>query len=137
MEKIATSIKLNAPADTVWGIIGDPAGLADWHPAIATSEAHTHEGSPARVCTLGDGAKLLEKIDAHDDAAKQYTYSIVESPLPLKSYRSTIGVRDAGGGCEVHWSAEFEPEGDAEQIKSMLKDVYDAGLNELKNRVGG
>ena len=129
MHSVTVSTHLSGSPDQVWSKIGDPGAISSWHPAIAESSLDGKD----RTCTLGDGAQILEAIDKVDDANRSYSYRIVESPLPLEDYSSTIKVAEADGGCSVEWAASFEVSaGPAEDMVALIKGVYDAGLGSLR-----
>lgn len=129
MHTVTASTHLNASPDQVWGTIGDPGAISQWHPAIATSEL----SGDARLCTLPDGAQIHERIDSVDPTTRSCTYSIVESPLPMSGYVSTIQVSEEGSGSAVDWTASFEPNGaSAEDVAGILKGLYQAGFASLR-----
>jgi len=129
MHTVTATTHVNASPDQVWGTIGDPGRISEWHPAIASSELT----GDARLCTLPDGAEIHEKIDSVDAATRSCTYSIVESPLPLTGYVSTIQVTEEGAGAAVNWTARFEPNGaPAEDLSAMLTGLYQAGFASLR-----
>jgi hypothetical protein len=113
-----------APA-TLWGIVGAPAGIAAWHPAMAQSPMDGDK----RTITLADGAVINEQVIRHSDDDMAYTYRIVESPLPLRDYESTISVEIDPDGARLTWSAEFAPAGaPAADVEAMVRGLYEAGL---------
>ena len=129
MHTVSVSTHLSASPDQVWSKIGDPGAISSWHPAIARSPLDGKD----RKCTLADGAQIDEQIDNVDDANRSYTYRIIESPLPLKDYSSTIKVDEADGGCSVEWTSSFEVSaGPAEDMVALIKGVYGAGLAALR-----
>jgi hypothetical protein len=71
------------------------------------------------VLTLQDGGKIRETLLAHDDKGKNLKYNIVESPLPVSDYVSTIHVKPGkNGGSRVEWSSIFKAKGaDDEKAK--------------------
>lgn len=124
------------PAE-VWAIIGDFGALADWHPAATASSAETVGGEIHRTIVVGDGAKLVEKLESHDDAAHSYSYSILEGPLPVDDYLSVLSVAADGEGSVIHWSGRFVAKGAPDdQAEAVIGGIYDLGLNELKKRLG-
>jgi hypothetical protein len=133
MSKLSVSHVYGSTADRVWAVIGNPGSLASWHPAIASSPA---EGGQ-RTCTLADGGVVKEEITAHDDSARSYTYRIVESPLPMTGYVSTIRVEPTDGGrAKVVWEAEFEAAGiEPAKLEEMLRGLYTAGLGALESKL--
>ncbi len=129
MHTVTVFTHLSATPDQVWSKIGDPGAISAWHPAIAKSSLEGND----RKCTLADGAQIDEEIDSIDDANRSYSYRIVESPLPLEDYSSTIKVVEADGGCSVEWSSSFDVSaGPAEDMTALIKDVYAAGLGALR-----
>ncbi len=134
MHTVTVLTHLSASTDDVWSKIGDPGAISSWHPAIVKSSLD----GKARQCTLANGAQIDEAIDNIDDANRSYSYRIVESPLPVEDYRSTIKVVEADGGCAVEWTASFDVSaGPAEDTVSMIKDVYAAGLSALRETFKG
>jgi len=139
MSKVERTVALSAPAAEVWGLIGGFDSLPAWHPGAAACTLHDVDGETRRVIELkgAGGATITERLVDLDDAGMSCTYAIIESPLPVADYESTIVVRTAGGGCEVHWSSTFEPAGaPAETAEAAVAGIYDAGLGALKERFG-
>ncbi len=125
------------PASQIWDMIGQFNGLADWHPGIVKSELE--EGGTRRRLTLeGGGGEIVEQLEAHDESGRLYSYSILESPLPIKGYAATIKVSEnEGGGCTVEWSSDFQPLGPPTEVQDMIRGIYDAGFENLKKMFGG
>lgn len=130
---ISETISLHASPDDVWAIIGDPGTIGDWLPALAESSFNDGE----RVCMTGEGAEIRERILAHSDADRSYTYEIVTSPMPLRSYRSTLAVHGHDDHSHVSWEAEFEAleEGQEPELETMFSGLYREGLSALRDRV--
>lgn len=125
------------PAD-LWKKVGDFNGLNTWHPAIAKSEVvkgNNNEVGAHRKLTLGDGAVIVEELAARDDSGMTLTYTIVESPLPVTDYRSTMTVTAEGDGksSKLTWASTFKPAAGAEPAKTqeMIGGIYQAGLDAL------
>jgi len=88
--------------------------------------------------TLPDGSQIVEKLESKDDGSRSLTYSIVNSPLPVANYTSTMTVHDKGGQAEVEWSSNFDPKGASpEDAMKAVQGVYAAGLENLKKMFGG
>lgn len=131
MANVTVSKQLPAAADAVWEIVGGWNTLPAWHPAVVASEG-AGDGLLRRV-RLADGTEITERLEHFDRAARTYTYVIIESPLPLSRYRSTIRVETFADGARVDWSTEFEvqgvPEGD---LATLLHEFYTAGLEAVQ-----
>ena len=134
MHTVTVSTHLSAAPDQVWSKISDPGTIDAWHPVVASCSL---EGDN-RLCTLVDGARITERIDELDEANRSYSYRILESPLPLANYRSTIKVEHVDGGCLVEWTSSFEvTAGPAEEMIEVIQGVYEAGMGALRESFGG
>ncbi len=137
MAKINMKTNLNVAADEVWKLIGGFNTLPDWHPAIEKSELE-EEGSMRRLSLTGGGT-IVEKLEQLDDSERVYTYSIIDSPLPVSNYTATIRVKEDGEGkTTVEWSSEFEAKGAAEnEAMDVIAGIYQVGFDNLKKIFGG
>jgi hypothetical protein len=79
-----------ASVEAIWTKIGDFCGIGNWHPAIEKC-ALSADGK-TRTLSLRGGGTIVEKLEKRDDATHSYSYSIVEGPLPVANYTSTISV---------------------------------------------
>ena len=136
MAKIDMKTGLNVAPDEVWKLIGGFNALPDWHPAIEKSELE-EEGSMRRL-SLAGGGTIVEKLVKLDDKERIYSYSIIDSPLPVTNYEATIRVKDDGeGNTTVEWSSEFEAEGAAgNEAMDVIAGIYQAGFDNLKKMFG-
>jgi hypothetical protein len=130
---ISETITMHGSPEAVWAIAGDPGAIGEWVPALAESSYSGHE----RVCTTGDGAEIRERVLAHSDADRSYTYEIVTSPMPLRSYRSTLTVHGHDGHSHVTWEAELVALEEAQEpeLQAMFSQLYREGLATLRDRV--
>lgn len=126
MKSTMRSRAFAATADEVWAAIGEFHALADWHPAV---EKQTAEGDVRRLDLAGGGV-IVERLLGQDGAS--YAYEIVESPLPVASYRSVLAVAPAATGCVVVWSSTYEPTADA--AGEVIAGIYEAGFGALAER---
>jgi hypothetical protein len=137
MARVEERQALAASAEEVWRLIGGYHALSDWHPAVERSVPE--EGGRLRRLALRGGGGLLERLHAFSERERSYAYSIEEGPLPVASYRSTLGVRERGGqrGGEVYWSGDFAPAGASEsEAEAVIRGIYRAGLDTLAQRFG-
>lgn len=142
MPKPYASALIPADADELWQLVRDFNGLAEWHPAIESSEI---EGAgPAgsvgcvRRLTLGDGGVVRERLVALDDTDRSYTYDILDSPFPVRRYRSTIRVAPvtSTGEAFVEWWSEYDADSadEAGLTATFADGVYGTGLSALRDR---
>lgn len=142
---VAEMIEINAKPADVWKFVKRFDGLKDWHPAFAKSDVikgRDGQLGAVRALTVKDGPTFTEELLALNDTSMAFTYDIIESPLPLDHYLSTMTVKpNSTGGTTVTWIGTFvrknprdnlpEGEGDAGAVK-FITGAYAGGLQNLK-----
>jgi mxaD protein len=128
-----------APSKT-WEKIKDFNGWQYWHPAFAGTAITRGGGNikgTVRVLTTKDGAKFTEELVSYDTASRTYQYRIIESPLPITDYVSTLEIKQDKAGSTVVWSSNFQvKDGVSEkEMKDTISGVYRAGLDNLASVV--
>ena len=125
---------LNVEAETAWAVLGDFNGLPAWLPIMTASELDgtgTDFGD-IRILTLGDGGSIIEKLTNYDKQQMEYSYEIMDSPLPLKNYKSTIKVEPVGNQCKFTWTSTFDADGASdEEVVGIITGVYKTGIESL------
>ena len=109
-----------------------PRGLTPCTARGAGSELS--DGGRVRRLANRDGETIIEKLEAFDDAAHSYTYSIVQAPFPVTDYLSTLRIEDADGGERAHveWSGRFRPRGVCgREAAHLFQHLYEQGLQAL------
>lgn len=135
MAQASASLDVAASADTVWKLIGGFNSLPDWLPYIPQSE--TTEGGRVRHLANPSGAAIVERLETFDNAARSYSYSIIEAPFPITDYRSTIRVEALPDRqvCRVHWSGTFTAAGVSDgEASKLFQGIYEDGLKALAVR---
>ena len=134
-----TAAHLDVPVapDRVWQLIGGFDSLPDWLPYIPVSTLS--EGGRVRSLTNEDGGVIVERLEAFDNKARSYSYSILSAPFPVTDYLSTLTVHGVPGegGSRVEWSGSFTPVGvtDDEAV-ALFQGIYADGLDALKQALG-
>ncbi|WP_095131701.1 SRPBCC family protein [Pseudomonas sp. Irchel s3h14] len=124
-------IDIPATADQVWQLIGGFNSLPDWLPFIPKSELS--EGGRVRSLQTADGAVVVERLEAFDNAGKTYSYSILQAPFPATDYLATISVEAQGQGTRVTWSGRFAPVGVSDkEVEELFAGIYQGGLEALR-----
>jgi mxaD protein len=145
---VAEMIEVNAKSGDVWKLVKRFDGLTDWHPAFSASplvKGKDGQLGAVRALTLRDGPTFTEELIALNESGMAYTYDIVESPLPIDEYQSSLTVKPNGaGGSTVTWIGTFkrknprdnvpEAESDAGTMK-LISGAYRAGLERIKQLV--
>jgi hypothetical protein len=145
MAKVYVSTVVNAPPERVWTRVRDFNALPQWVPAVA--ESRIENGQPAdkigciRDFRLRNGDRLREQLLGLSDFDMFFTYSILESPMPLTNYVATFRITPVTDGrrCFIEWSAEFDcaPEAAADLVNGIGNNVFQAGFDTLKRQFGG
>jgi hypothetical protein len=146
MARAHASSVIDVPIEQVWSRIRDFDGQPNWHPGIAKS--NVEGGKPSdqvgcvRVLTLQNGAVIREQLLEMSDLGHHYSYSILESPLPVANYRGTLRLRRITDGNRTfaEWSASFDAnpaEKQAETEDFISNGVFQGGFDALNKHFRG
>ena len=128
---------VNASPDTAWKLVGNFNGWDVWHPAIvaSTMKGTGTKAGATRSLTLGNGAKINEKLTAYSSTKRSYSYVIIDSPLPVKNYLSTLSLSPADEGKTlVKWTVSFDANGTSDdEARKLIGGIYDAGLERISS----
>jgi len=129
---LSENVTVPASASDAWAAIADFCSIKEWHPVIAECEQFEQDGKTMRTLTTGDGGALLEELVEMNEAGQSMTYAIIESPLPIANYISTIAVTESGDDADVTWSSSFDAAGVSdEEALELMTGIYQAGLEAL------
>jgi uncharacterized protein YndB with AHSA1/START domain len=127
------TVEIAAPPEQVWAVAGDPGRIGEWFPPVIESEV---DGDVRRV-TMGNGARLVERITRHDDAMWTYAYSVQEGIPGLVAHEAVIRVEGAPGGSRVRWSQDATSEQEGYDAEARLRKVMQQGLESLRDMLEG
>lgn len=132
--EVDKQVTVDATPAQAWAAIGDFCAIGGWHPAIEACVLGEKDGKTMRTLSLKGGGEIVEELVERDEDDMSYTYKIIESPLPVANYESTIEVEDEGGTTIV-WSGEFDAKGapDVDAI-GVIEGIYQSGLDSLAAR---
>jgi mxaD protein len=137
--KVVVEEQVAAPADRVFSVIGDFGGLEKNEMIKEFSVKGSGVGA-VRSITLANGGVIEERLEKHDEAARTFTYAIIneQTALPVKNYVSTVVVTPAGANAStVNWSSTFEPVGlPGEQVQQIIAGVYKGGIARTRQKLG-
>lgn len=124
-----------ASPEVVWKTIGEFCGIGDWHPVVEKCALSEKGGKPVRTLSLKGGGTIVEEQLARSDKKMDYTYTILESPLPVEDYKSTITVTKHGSGSKITWSGTFKAKGaDDAKAKEVVGGIYEAGFKGIAEK---
>ena len=110
------------------------AQIKDWHPAVAECVESKEGDAVFRTLTLKDGGKIKEKLTGTEDDLA-YTYEIVESPLPIKNYKSKLWLEtdDEPDRTVIFWQSDFDANGASdEEAKKIITGILGDGVKGIK-----
>lgn len=144
MARVYVSTVINASAEAVWDRVRDFNGLPKWHPRIRDSRIE--DALPAdkigciRNFNLQNGDNIREQLVGLSDYDLFFSYTILESPMPLTNYVATFRLTPVtdGGRCFVEWSAEFDcaVDDEADLVNGIGAGVFQGGFDSLKRHFG-
>jgi hypothetical protein len=145
--KVTKQLTLQVAPAAAWDQIKNFDGLHTWHPGFSGAEivkgTNNHVGA-VRKLTLKGGPSFTEELLSYDGAKRTMRYRIIESPLPIDDYVSSIEVKAGStkGTSLVTWEAKFKrknlapkPDETDEAVTKLISGVYEAGLANLKKMI--
>jgi hypothetical protein len=116
--------------DVIWSKI---KGFCDITNALPTLKCALSADGQTRTLTTPDGKNVVEKLEAHDDAGRTYSYTILEpGPLPVANYHSKIAIVPEGAGSAIVWTGKFDAKGASdEEAKKVIEGIYKTGSDTL------
>jgi carbon monoxide dehydrogenase subunit G len=116
---------IQKPAVDVWAVIGDFGSLG-WMPGIDSCEM---DGANDRVLGMF-GMRIVERQLARDDAARTYTYGIVDGDMKPEVHEATITVSPQGDASHVTWDVTTD-----DGMVEVMKGAYQGALDALKAKL--
>jgi uncharacterized protein YndB with AHSA1/START domain len=92
---VRREVRIDAGADEVWAVVGDPTRLAEWFPGVASC---TVDGT-SRVVTTGSGLPMPEELLTIDRLQRRFQYRIAAPPF--KEHLATVDVHDLCDGTSL------------------------------------
>jgi uncharacterized protein YndB with AHSA1/START domain len=105
MASLRSTARIARPADEVWKVVSDAAGISAWFPGI--EQATAADGS--RSCTLAGGHELQEDIVNVDGELRRFQYKFTGG-LPVEHHLGTVDVLEDGGETFVVYSTKIAPD---------------------------
>lgn len=140
------SVDVDAPAAKAYAVVSKWNALESWCPAFVKTEivsGGTAVGS-VRAITLKDGPTFTEELLASGDSS--YRYKIIESPLPIVEYDSTVRVVPLGATkSSIIWLSSYKrrakdnptKESDDAAMMNLVGGLYKACLGNAKQVAEG
>ena len=136
------TINVNASPDATYAVVSKWDALESWCPAFASTviESGGTEVGSVRAITLKDGPTFTEELLASDPAGRSYRYKIIDSPLPIVEYVSTVRVIGSGSKSSIIWVSSYKrraadnptAESDDQAMLNLVGGLYKACLGNAK-----
>lgn len=123
MASLRAHARIARPADEVWKVVSDSAGISAWFPGIES--ATVADGT--RTCTLAGGITLVEDVVNVDDELRRFQYRITDG-MPVESHLGTVDVLEDGDGTLVVYSTEVTPD----SLAGLMGPAIEGGVQGLK-----
>ncbi len=143
MIKVVESCVFEVPIDKIWSIIRDFNGHESWHPAIDVSAIESNQESDEIGCVrafqLKDGSKLREKLLSLSDQTYEYSYCLLNTPVPLFNYVSQVRLKpitmSQATFCE--WRGQFDtPKDRSHELATLVREnIYRAGFEAIRKEL--
>lgn len=121
MASVRFERRIDAPADRVWALVGDPTRITEWFPGVLEARV---EGD-RRTVRLATGVEMPERILVADGRTRHFAYRL-ESNL-VRFHLGTIDVFELGP-CDtlVVYATTAEPDTMALVIGGATDEALDA-----------
>jgi hypothetical protein len=119
MATITKELRLDVPAPEVWDAVRDAGAVHERLLPGFIGDVRL-EGD-TRVCTLGDGSALSDRIVDIDDETRRVVYTVVAGPLPTEHHSASMQVlADGDGASRLVWINDFLPNEFQEPLDGLL-----------------
>lgn len=122
---------IDASAEEVWSLVGDPARLHEWFPITSCEivcDDPTSSIPTRRWITLASGLRFEERIVTLDHDLRRFQYTIINNPI-VKTHLGTVDViADGSERCVAVYSTDLEPE----VMALVIAGAAGEGLSRLK-----
>ncbi len=142
MPRIFYSSIIPSSIDRVWAVIRDFNKFPSWHPEVCDSSIEGSRPSDAVGCVrslyLKRGGHFRERLLTLSDREYMFTYTILESPLPMTDYVSTVRLRPVTDTDQTYaqWTSEFNCAPDVErELTKIVLGVYQGGSDSLRGKL--
>jgi carbon monoxide dehydrogenase subunit G len=139
--KVSQTVKLAAPAATVWTFVRDFYNFQEWQPHIVSTRKGPKEGE--RYVEMKRGNTVFDRIATLDDTRRVLAYEMVPGQvLPpgvpaLEGFLATFTVNEAGQNSEVEYSIVVEiPEAMREMAEKGIGADVSGALDGLAAKFG-
>jgi hypothetical protein len=136
MAIVSTYEDVALPADKIWSVIGDFAGIRKWAVLVKSETVEDTPNGKVRSLVMPDDRVVKERLAASSQYS--YTYTMLERP-EMADYRSTVAViplDDKNSRIELIVSLSAVGETTEEQITERYTKNLRGNLRAMKKALG-
>jgi hypothetical protein len=136
MAIVSTYEDVALPAEKIWSVIGDFAGIRKWAVLVKSESVEETPNGKVRSLVMPDDRVVKERLAAHSQYS--YTYTMLERP-EMADYRSTVAViplDDKNSRIELIVSLSATGETTEEQITERYTKNLRGNLRAMKKALG-
>ena len=123
MIKIKEKKEFKASPEIIWEIVSN-ISRSDWVPGVENIEVDGNK----RIFEMEGMGRLVEEIIECNDENMEFSYSAVETMIPIQHHLAKIKLLEIDGDTIFEWSTEIDPPEFSEAIRlGML-----SSLNQLE-----
>lgn len=127
MASLRSTARIARPANEVWKVVSDAAGISAWFPGIERSTA----ADGKRSCTLAGGHQLHEDAVNVDDDLRRFQYKITGG-MPVEYHLGTVDVlEESPDSTLLVYSTEVTPD----ELAGLIGPSIEGGVEGLKQHV--
>jgi Polyketide cyclase / dehydrase and lipid transport len=138
---IYVSTVIDAPIEDVWAIARDYTG--HWHSSVIVKPSiegglSADQVGCVRAFELHDGGRLREQLVGMSDERHEFSYRILESPLPVEDYLASVHFSPVTttGATFGEWVVDFRVPPDTEQATvDTVRGVFENGFADIARLV--
>lgn len=136
MPKVVLTSDITASPELLWQAIKSFSAVGSWHPLAHMIESEGDTVGSRRKISFEGAGEFVERLEELDDGERLYSYSIVDSPLPVKNCTVEVRVKDNGDGTStVQWQSQFEStaQGEFTAVRAFQQ-LHQSALDNLQSR---
>ena len=125
MPNVSVREELETSADLVWAEIQDFGTTQAWLPAAKVVDIQGAGAGAVRRVQIQENI-IEERCEAHDPAARRFSYRLLSEVPEIRDYRAAVEVEAlSDGSSALTWSCSFDCAPDAEsELRKRYEDLY-------------
>lgn len=138
---VVASVKVNAPANDVWKVVGDFGGFTRFIPALASIDVIGDGAGSIRHKRFKEGGlEVVEQLNSRNDKAFSMTWTTIYNNLGIGNLWASMTVKPERDGSVATWTIIAEPAAgnpaSAEEFQAFLQGFADDAMSNVQKLLG-